>query len=70
MSQPNFQRLARLGQLPEDKQNQYEFLEAQVDALQKENASLKKLLEDKPRFCEFCDSKGHFHKKDCPTRKV
>lgn len=19
----------------------------------------------KKRFCEFCDSKGHFHKKDC-----
>ena len=22
------------------------------------------------RFCDFCDSKGGFHKKDCPTRTV
>lgn len=33
-----------------------------------------KILEDaekneSKKFCEFCDSKGHFHKKDCTRPK-
>lgn len=56
MGHPNWQRLAKLGQLPEEKKQEYQFLEqenktlkALVEALEKENKELKKKHEKEPK---------------------
>ena len=46
MGHPNFNILAKLGQLPEDKQKEFAFAVGEVERLNAENVSLKAEIEE------------------------